>query len=233
MHLQENFDEAERLYRRALDMTEKNMGPDHPSYGRKLGNLAILLEKQVREEGSSMIRLGCTRQQQELYERFLAPPPSSPEPCTPFHNLPHPSQGKGVEAESLYHRALAIMEGKFGTDHPEFGRSLNNLASSLKKQVRRRHGCFGVHVVNIGVCYLVDPSLPPRLPGASQGKYKEAEPLYRRALDITEKTLGKKHPDFGQGLNNIANVLKKQVRSSFGVYFRACSFGRRRRQFLT
>lgn len=60
MHLQEEFDEAERLYRRALDITEKTIGPDHPSYGRKLGNLAILLEKLVREEGSSMICLDWT-----------------------------------------------------------------------------------------------------------------------------------------------------------------------------
>lgn len=58
------------------------------------------------------------------------------------------------------------------------------------------------------------------LPGALQGKCKEAEPLYRRALVITEKSFGEKHPDFGQGLNNIANVLKKQVRPSFGVLSR-------------
>lgn len=51
--------------------------------------------------------------------------------------LPYPSQGKGDEAEPLYDRALAIMERNFGTDHPEYGRSLNNLANSLKKQVRR------------------------------------------------------------------------------------------------
>ena len=46
---------------------------------------------------------------------------------------------------------------------------------------------------------------------ANQGKYDDAEPLYKRALTIREETLGPRHPYVAQGLNNLAGLLKPQV----------------------
>ena len=46
---------------------------------------------------------------------------------------------------------------------------------------------------------------------ANQGKYDDAEPLYKRALTINEETLGPRHPDVAQSLNNIATLLDSQV----------------------
>src|SRR5215469_2518862 len=37
-----------------------------------------------------------------------------------------------------------------------------------------------------------------------QGKYREAEPLYQRALHIREQTFGAEHPDVAYSLNNLA-----------------------------
>lgn len=39
------------------------------------------------------------------------------------------------------------------------------------------------------------------------GRYGEAEPLFRQALEIGEKTLGVDHPDYGARLNNFAGLL--------------------------
>ena len=36
----------------------------------------------------------------------------------------------------------------------------------------------------------------------------EAEPLYRRALAINEKSLGPEHPDIALNLNNLAELLR-------------------------
>ncbi len=44
----------------------------------------------------------------------------------------------------------------------------------------------------------------------SQGKYNEAEPLYRRSLSIREKQLGENNPDFAQSLNNLAGLYISQ-----------------------
>lgn len=48
----------------------------------------------------------------------------------------------------------------------------------------------------------------------SQGKYSEAETLYRRALETIETTLSTDHPSYSIGVNNLANLLVEQVRAS-------------------
>lgn len=49
-----------------------------------------------------------------------------------------------------------------------------------------------------------------------QGKYRDAEPLYRRVMEIMEATLGKDHPQYSTSLSNLGGVLEKQVRA--GVF---------------
>ncbi len=46
-----------------------------------------------------------------------------------------------------------------------------------------------------------------------QGNYAEAEPLYKRALAILEKTLGSEHPRVATALKNYAALLRETGRS--------------------
>ena len=46
----------------------------------------------------------------------------------------------------------------------------------------------------------------------AQGKYAEAEPLFKRALAIQEKALGPEHPDVATCLQNYADLLRKMNR---------------------
>ena len=46
----------------------------------------------------------------------------------------------------------------------------------------------------------------------SQGRYTEAEPLYREALDLRKQLLGDNHPDVAQSLNNLASLYYYQGR---------------------
>jgi tetratricopeptide (TPR) repeat protein len=41
-----------------------------------------------------------------------------------------------------------------------------------------------------------------------QGKYPHAEPLFQRALAISEKTLGPNHPNVATGLENLAQLYR-------------------------
>jgi kinesin light chain len=43
-----------------------------------------------------------------------------------------------------------------------------------------------------------------------RGKYKDAEPLCKRALEIREKVLGSDHPDVAKQLNNLALLCQNQ-----------------------
>jgi tetratricopeptide (TPR) repeat protein len=46
----------------------------------------------------------------------------------------------------------------------------------------------------------------------SQGRYAEAEPLYKEALAIKAKVLGKEHPSYATSCNNLAELYESQGR---------------------
>ncbi len=48
----------------------------------------------------------------------------------------------------------------------------------------------------------------------AQGRYAEAEPLYRRSLAIVEKALGPDHPDVATILENYADSFRKTGRDT-------------------
>ncbi len=52
-----------------------------------------------------------------------------------------------------------------------------------------------------------------------EGKYYEAEPLYRGAIEINKKALGEWHPDYAQGLSNMATLYQ-----TLGNYSKAEEF---------
>ncbi len=46
----------------------------------------------------------------------------------------------------------------------------------------------------------------------TQGRYADAEPLYKRSLAIREKALGPDHPDVASSLNNLGSLYENQGR---------------------
>ena len=71
-------------------------------------------------------------------------------------------------------------------------------AQELERLVKARfgvdHAYYAVALNKLGIAFQL------------QGKYTEAEGLFKRALAIREKVLGANHGDVGQSLNNLANV---------------------------
>jgi tetratricopeptide (TPR) repeat protein len=47
----------------------------------------------------------------------------------------------------------------------------------------------------------------------AQGNYTEAEPLYRRSLEILEMALGPEHPNVPKALDNYAEQLRETGRA--------------------
>jgi CHAT domain-containing protein len=52
---------------------------------------------------------------------------------------------------------------------------------------------------------------------SSQGRYDDAEPLYKRSLGIWEKTLGPDHPSLGFFMDNLAELYRTQGRYADGL----------------
>ena len=49
------------------------------------------------------------------------------------------------------------------------------------------------------------------------GRYEDAEPLYRRALSIDEKSLGSNHPSVATDLHNLGILLHDTGRENEGI----------------
>ena len=43
-----------------------------------------------------------------------------------------------------------------------------------------------------------------------QGRYEQAEDMYRQALELWERALGKEHPETLTSIGNLASVLRDQ-----------------------
>ena len=76
--------------------------------------------------------------------------------------------------------------------------------AKLKKALGPDHPDTATYLNNLALLY------------DNQGLYAKAEPLYERALVISEKVLGPDHPDTSISLNNIAGLYESQ-----GLYAKA------------
>ena len=213
---QGRYAEAEPLYRRALEIHVKALGPDHPDVGQSLNNLAAL----YYDQGWYAEAEPLSKRSLAIHERALGP--DHPRLGMSLSNLGelYRTQGRYAEAEPLHKRSLAIREKALGPDHPDVGSSLNNLAVLYGEQ-----GLYGeaepLHKRSLAIR---EKALGPDHPdvGTSlnnlaalygrQGLYSVAEPLYKRSLAIREKALGPDHPDVGTSLNNLAALYLAQGR---------------------
>jgi tetratricopeptide (TPR) repeat protein len=191
---QGKYFEAELLYKRSLEIQED---------ATVLRNLALLYHRQ-----------GKYAEAESLYKRALAIKekalgPDHKEVTKIRNNLAalHRAQAKELndlavryhdqgiyaEAESLYKRALAILaikEKALGPDHKEVTTVRNNLTELHKAQAKELNKlAVGYH---------------------NQGKYAEAEPLYKRALAMMEKALGPDHKEVTKIRNNLAALHRAQ-----------------------
>lgn len=77
---------------------------------------------------------------------------------------------------------------------------MNDALTIREKTLGENHPAVAATLNNLAVLY------------GKRGKYKDAEPLCKRALEIREKVLGKDHPDVAKQLNNLALLCQNQVK---------------------
>ena len=120
------------LYKRALAIYEKSLGPEHPDVAWSLNELALLYDKQGKYAAAEPLY----KRALAIYEKSLGP--EHPDVAWTLNNLGkiYQAQGKYATAEPLYKRALAIYGKALGPDHPDVAWSLNNLAGLYHTQGR-------------------------------------------------------------------------------------------------
>jgi tetratricopeptide (TPR) repeat protein len=205
------YEEAEPLFRRALEIDEASYGPDHPEVAMLLSNLATLLQATNRlQEAEQLMRRAL-----EIYRASYGS--DDPNVATVLSNLATllEATNRQAEAEPLMRKALAIDEASYGPDHPIVAIRLNNLAQLLKatnrleeaEQLMRR--ALAVDEASAGPDH---PNVATALSNlatllADTNLLEEAEQLMRRALAIDEASYGPDHLSVARDLSNLAMVL--------------------------
>jgi tetratricopeptide (TPR) repeat protein len=119
---------AEPYARRALEIRERTLGPDHVDLTGDLTLLATILDRQRRYTES-----------EPLYRRALALLESAggviPEILQKLGTI-RASQGDPGAAEGFYQRALALQEAALGPDHPDAAITVQQIADLYRGQGR-------------------------------------------------------------------------------------------------
>jgi tetratricopeptide (TPR) repeat protein len=206
--------QAAQLFRDALAIREKTLGPEHSDTATSLNNLADLLRDQGDFAGARPLH------ERALAIRERALGSEHPDTATSLNNLAILLKAEGDFAGALprYQRALAIREKVLGLEHPDTATSLNNLANLLRDQ-----GDFaGARSLHERALAIREKALGPEHSDTAtslnnlavilkaQGDFAQARPLFERALSIYERALGLEHPAAALSLNQLAFLLQAQ-----------------------
>ncbi len=191
-----HYREAEPLLRRALEIRERVLGPEHPDTLTSMTNLADLLWRNAE--------LRAAERNRNTTFRRLA------EWCSPL-------KGDFEDAAVLFRRALDASQRALGPEHPQTLASLHNLAVLLlsKGDAGTEELCRRVLEARGRV---LGPEHPDTLTSMNflahvltrKRDLAGAEQACRRALEIRERVLGPEHPDTLTSVIDLANMLRSQ-----------------------
>jgi tetratricopeptide (TPR) repeat protein len=222
--------EAEPLFRRALEIAEEADGPHHPRVAQCLNDLSVFL-----------VNTGRVAEAEPLIRRALAIDEATHGPvhsavARDLHQLARvlDDEERWDEAELLLRRALAVSEKCHGPEHPDVARDLGSLAMLLQDTGRSGEAAsllqraLAIDQARFGPNH---PSVAVRLNNlAHLVSPTEAEALLGRALVIWSSNLGSDHPTVALCLNNLASIhfglnrlqdAEQGFRRSLEIYLRS------------
>ncbi|KGB57616.1 CHAT domain-containing protein [Sphingopyxis sp. SE2] len=141
-------------------------------------------------------------------------------------------QGRYAEADAAYRKALAIRLKALGETHPLTGEAHSNVAlimenrglppsaiePLLRKALDITRQAFGESSHRTAIMY---GNVAHNL--VQQGRFDEAEPMYRRSIEIQKSVAGADHPSYATQLINLAYNLGPEaaeplMREALGIF---------------
>ncbi len=227
------YQAAEMLGMRELNILERTHGADHPDVAAGLDELAVVYYRQGRYARSKELHTRALKIRERTYGNDHIAIANS------LHHLANVAyeQARYDEAEMLHKRAILIREKVLGAEHPDVARSLNDLANViyergrveeaislynrglaiLEKAFGSDHPLFSTLLNNLATIY------------EEQGRYAEAESVQKRALMLLEKALGADHPTVATSLHNLGIIYRLQERYDEAISLYTRSLGIRER----
>jgi eukaryotic-like serine/threonine-protein kinase len=210
-------DEAEVLYREALDGTRRVLGEDHRETLRALNNLgAVLLAQGKLDQAEQAWREALRRSRHVLGDEH-------PRTLLAIHNLGSVLQARGDQDQcyAMYREALDGARRLLGDDNPTTLAMANSLGNLLQEQrkmdqaeplrrdvLARRRRVLGNDHPDTFVSINNMASLLE-----AQGKLDQAAPLYREAVERSRRVLGDDHPASLTAIGNFGALLLAQGKS--------------------
>ena len=204
------------FYKKALSISEEQLGENHPDTANSLNNLAGFYQNKGQYKEAELLYLRSLKiSEEQLGENH-------PDTAMSLNNLAelYRNQGRYEKVESLHLRALKIHKEQLGENHPDAAMSLNNLAALYQNQGRYKEA----EPLHLRALEIREEQLGENHPETAtslnnlaelyrnQGRYEEAESLSLRALKIHEEQLGENHPHTAGNLNNLAELYRNNGR---------------------
>ncbi len=203
--------EAERAFKRSIEIWEKAGGPENASLAQPLNNLALLYGKRRQYARAEVtLRRSLAIRTREAGAQHVAV-------ARIWNNLGHLAHARRRyrEAEALYLQALSIYQVHPDTLAEDLAATRNNMGALCRAQGRKAEAETHLRVA----LELLERSLGPTHPTVAKGLLNLAEvygvrgePYYQRALAVAQKSLGPSHPLVGKILANYAGALEKAGR---------------------
>lgn len=210
------YGEAEKRYRRELELKEELLGEEDPETLTTMSHLASVLNN-----------FGKYNEAKELHQRALSLREKvsgieDEDTLTSMSLLASSlsSEGNFIEAEKLNRRVLELREELLGPEHTDTLMSRSKLASNLSS-LGNYNEAEQMHRQTLEMREKLLPSEHPDVVMSmshlasvlkSQGKYNEAEKIHRRTLELDQKEFGPDHPYTLTSMSHLASVLNCQGR---------------------
>lgn len=206
------FEQAEKLYRKSLDIRSAGSAADSLTVAESTGGLArvaLRANDNVRAEGLHLSALA-------VEERVFGP--DHPRVAALVFNLALIQYRRRdyATALALNQRALQIWEKRLGEAHPKVATVFNNLGLVYwRQQDYERAEEFFQRALDVSQRLYGPDSLRVSAPLANlgivakeRGNYDAAEARYKQALAIQENHLGPNHPDLIVNIESLAILYR-------------------------
>jgi serine/threonine protein kinase len=212
---------AIRQHKRALELLEAKLGPDHPDTLSVRNNLAgAYLDAGRTAEAVPLLEASL-----KLREAKLGP--DHPDTLSSRNNLAeaYRAAGRTAEAITLHEQTFKLREAKLGPDHPGTLTSRNNLALAYRiagrtaEAVALHEGTLRLREAKLGATHPETLLSRSNLAEAyrAAGRVDEAVALHEGTLRLREEKLGADHLGTLQSRNNLASAYRAAGRTAEAI----------------
>ncbi len=232
---QGEYENAMEYCRKALNISEKIHGKEHPYTATSYNNIAVIYHKQSKYENA----LEQHTKALDIRKKILGE--EHPDTASSYNNIAslYDNQGVYAKAEEYCWEALNIRKKILGEEHPDTATSYSNIGYiyyNQGKYAKAEEYCWeALHIReeilgeehpdtatsynNIALLYLQQPD------------YDKAKEYYTKALNIRKVKFGEEHPYTASSFYDIGCLYSKQGESEKALDYYANALNIREKIF--